>query len=55
MTTEDLAPAAAESAIATSGGGEIVLPQVIVDAEPAAVRGARPPAGRQSRRSTFRP
>ena len=32
MTTEALAPAAAEPAIATSGGGEIVLPQVIVDA-----------------------
>ena len=38
MTTEALVPAAAaEPAIATGGGGEIVLPQVIVDAEPAAV------------------
>ena len=36
MTTEVLAPAA-ESAIATGGAGEIVLPQVIVDAGPAAV------------------
>ena len=37
MTTEALAPAAAEPAIAPGGGGEIVLPQVIVDAGPAAV------------------
>ena len=36
MTTEALAPAAAEPAIATGGGGEIVLPQVIVDAGPQA-------------------
>ena len=35
MTTEVLAPAA-EPAIATGGGGEIVLPQVIVDAGPQA-------------------
>ena len=32
--TEALVPAAAEPAIVTSGGGEIVLPQVIVDAGP---------------------
>ena len=37
MTTEALTPAAAEPAIAPSGAGEIVLPQVIVDAGPAAV------------------
>ena len=37
MTTEALAPAAAEPAIATGGGREIVLPQVIVDAGPSAV------------------
>ena len=36
MTTEALVPAAAAPAIATSGGGEIVLPQVIVDAGPSA-------------------
>ena len=36
MTTEALVPAAASPAIATSGGGEIVLPQVIVDAGPQA-------------------
>ena len=36
MTTEALAPASAAPAIATSGGGEIVLPQVIVDAGPQA-------------------
>ena len=36
MTTEALVPAAAAPAIATSGGGEIVLPQVIVDAGPQA-------------------
>ena len=36
MTTEVLAPAA-EPAIATGGGREIVLPQVIVDAGPSAV------------------
>ena len=34
MTTEALVPATAAPAIATSGGGEIVLPQVIVDAGP---------------------
>ena len=34
MTTEALAPAAATPAIATSGGGELVLPRVIVDAGP---------------------
>ena len=39
MTTEALVPAAAEPAVVTAGGGEIVLPQVIVDAGPAA--GAR--------------
>ena len=37
MTTEALVPAAAEPAAVTGGGGEIVLPQVIVDAGPAAV------------------
>ena len=37
MTTEALVPAAAEPAVATSGRGEIVLPQVIVAAGPAAV------------------
>ena len=37
MTTEALAPAAAEQAVATGGAGEIVLPQVIVDAGPSAV------------------
>ena len=37
MTTEALVPAAAEPAIATGGAGEIVLPQVIVDAVPSAV------------------
>ena len=37
MTTEALTPAAAEPAIAQSGAGEIVLPQVIVDAGPSAV------------------
>ena len=37
MTTEALVPAAAEPAVVTSGGGEIVLPQVIVDAGSAAV------------------
>ena len=37
MTTEALLPAAAEPAVATGGGGEIVLPQVIVDAGPSAV------------------
>ena len=37
MTTEALVPAAAaEPAIATGGGGEIVLPRVIVDAGPQA-------------------
>ena len=36
MTTEALAPAAAAPAIATGGAGEIVLPQVIVDAGPQA-------------------
>ena len=36
MTTEALAPAAAAPALTTSGGGEIVLPQVIVDAGPQA-------------------
>ena len=34
MTTEALTPAAAEPAAVTGGGGEIVLPQVIVDAGP---------------------
>ena len=37
MTTEALVPAAAEPAIATGGAGEIVLPQMIVDAGPSAV------------------
>ena len=37
LTTEALVPAAAEPAVVTAGGGEIVLPQVIVDAGPAAV------------------
>ena len=37
MTTEALAPTAAAPAIATGGAGEIVLPQVIVDAGPSAV------------------
>ena len=37
MTTEALVPAAAAPAIATGGAGEIVLPQVIVDAGPSAV------------------
>ena len=37
MTTEALTPAAAEAAVVTGGGGEIVLPQVIVDAGPSAV------------------
>ena len=37
MTTEALVPAAGEPAIAASGAGEIVLPQVIVDAGPSAV------------------
>ena len=37
MTTEALVPAAAEPAAATGGAGEIVLPQVIVDAGPSAV------------------
>ena len=37
MTTEALTPAAAEPAVVTGGGGEIVLPQVIVDAGPSAV------------------
>ena len=37
MTTEALVPAAAEPSVVTAGGGEIVLPQVIVDAGPAAV------------------
>ena len=36
MTTEALAPSAAAPAIVTSGAGEIVLPQVIVDAGPQA-------------------
>ena len=36
MTTETLVSAAAEPAIATGGGGEIVLPQVIVAAGPSA-------------------
>ena len=36
MTTDALVPAAAEPAIATGGRGEIVLPQVIVDAGPQA-------------------
>ena len=37
MTTEALVPAAAELVIATGGGGEIVLPQMIVNAGPSAV------------------
>ena len=37
MTTEALVPAAAEPAIATGGGEEIVLPQMIIDAGPSAV------------------
>ena len=37
MTTEALVPADAEPAVVTSGAGEIVLPQVIVDAGPSAV------------------
>ena len=37
MTTEALTPAAAEPAVVTGGGGEIVLPQVIVNAGPSAV------------------
>ena len=37
MTTEALVPAAAAPAIATGGGGEIVLPRVIVNAGPSAV------------------
>ena len=37
MTTEALVPAAGEPAVATGGAGEIVLPQVIVDAGPSAV------------------
>ena len=37
MTTEALVLSAAEPAIAPSGAGEIVLPQVIVDAGPSAV------------------
>ena len=37
MTTEALVPAAAAPAIATGEAGEIVLPQVIVDAGPSAV------------------
>ena len=38
MTTEALVPAAAEPAAATGGAaGEIVLPQMIVDAGPSAV------------------
>ena len=37
MTTEALVPAAAEPAVATGGGGKLVLPQVIVDAGPSAV------------------
>ena len=36
MTTEALVPAAAAPAIATGGAGEVVLPQVIVDAGPQA-------------------
>ena len=35
--TEALVPAVAEPAVVIAGGGEIVLPQVIVDAGPAAV------------------
>ena len=37
MTTEALVPAAGEQAVARGGAGEIVLPQVIVDAGPSAV------------------
>ena len=37
VTTEALAPVAAEQAVATGGAGEIVLPKVIVDAGPSAV------------------
>ena len=37
MTTEALVPGAAAPATATGGGREIALPQVIVDAGPAAV------------------
>ena len=37
MTTEALVPAGGEPAVATGGAGEIVLPQVIVDAGPSAV------------------
>ena len=37
MTTDALVPSVAAPAIATSGGGEIILPQVIVDAGPSAV------------------
>ena len=37
MTTEALVPVTAEPAVVTAGGGEIVLPQVIVDAGPVAV------------------
>ena len=36
MTTDALVPAAAAPAIATGGAGEVVLPQVIVDAGPQA-------------------
>ena len=36
MTTEALVPAGGEPAVATGGGGEIVLPRVIVDAGPQA-------------------
>ena len=41
MTTEALVPAAREPSVATGGAGEIILPQVIVDAGPSAV-GAAP-------------
>ena len=37
MTTEALVSATAEPATATAGGGEIVLPQVFVDAGPQAM------------------
>ena len=37
MTTEALVPAAPEPANTTGGAGEIVLPQVIVNAGPSAV------------------
>ena len=37
MTTEALVPAVGEPAVATGGGGETVLPQMIVDAGPSAV------------------